>query len=332
MDPNGNGKADEIPYAGSTNGWRQQAYDFLFNSFIYDNPPNLFNLNGDKLVAAYVQDEWRDGLRYMARLSKEGLLSPMSFTQDQAQLKQMAETPDNVVLGAFPAGSLTAILNPTSPRLLEYVAVPPLKGPKGVAWSTFYPSIPANAFYITKSNKNPEASFRWGDFMFSEEAPYRHRFGVPGRDWEYPKAGEVSMFGDQASIKPILNWGAVQNAHWQETTAGYRPYKITDGQVWDGNPKSNQYILVQASKKYYMNKAPAKVVYPFNMTLDESEEIDEVKNTINTYVKEAVARFITGDMNIETDWENYKRELDKMGFKRYMEISQIAYDRMIKGK
>ena len=40
-----------------------------------------------KVMASYTQPEWRDGLEYMNILCAEGLLDPMSYTQDVKQLK-----------------------------------------------------------------------------------------------------------------------------------------------------------------------------------------------------------------------------------------------------
>ena len=37
QDPNGNGKADEIPYSGAVNGWRAQIPGSINNSFLYVN-------------------------------------------------------------------------------------------------------------------------------------------------------------------------------------------------------------------------------------------------------------------------------------------------------
>ena len=37
QDPNGNGKADEIPLIGSKDGWNQRPQDFLMNAFVYAN-------------------------------------------------------------------------------------------------------------------------------------------------------------------------------------------------------------------------------------------------------------------------------------------------------
>ena len=41
-------------------------------------------------------------------------------------------------------------------------------------------------------------------------------------------------------------------------------------------------------------------------------------------------RFITGDMDIETQWDSYLAELQNMGLETYLTTAQAAYDRMTK--
>jgi putative aldouronate transport system substrate-binding protein len=79
-DANGNGNpGDEIPLIGHKD-WKGSVTDYLVNSFIYANDTNL-NAENRKLYAPYITDEWREGLRYIHKLVKEGLLSPLSFSQ-----------------------------------------------------------------------------------------------------------------------------------------------------------------------------------------------------------------------------------------------------------
>jgi putative aldouronate transport system substrate-binding protein len=67
-------------------------------------------------------------------------------------------------------------------------------------------------------------------------------------------------------------------------------------------------------------------------TDQEQEVMDELHNTILTYVKESFARFVTGDLDINKDWETYLGEFDKMGLKDVIRATQSAWDRMNAGK
>jgi putative aldouronate transport system substrate-binding protein len=39
-----------------------------------------------------------------------------------------------------------------------------------------------------------------------------------------------------------------------------------------------------------------------------------------------IARFITGDADINAGWADYLKTLDQMNLKRYLQIYQAAYD------
>jgi len=327
-DPNGNGKADEIPFAGSPNGWNTQVYDFVMNAFIYNNARDRYFIENGKLFFAYERDEWRDGLRYLNKLYSEGLIAPQSFTQDAAQFRAMIQNPEIEIIGAIAAGGI--LFAPEDPRKLNYDALPPLTGPKGVSWATKFMTPVNKNYIITKECKYPAAAFRLGDLMMSEEATLWGRWGIPDTDWLKPEPGDVSMYeglGYKPMLKPLLSWAAVQNSHWHEMGAAFRTNEMSNGQVWNNNPLENEYILARYVLSY-MDKAPADAVGRLVYSYEETEEIKEIQSTINSYVAESIARFISGDMNIETGWDAYINELNKIGIDKYRANAQKAYDRM----
>ncbi|MBW7456431.1 extracellular solute-binding protein, partial [Paenibacillus sepulcri] len=148
QDPNGNGKQDEIPFAGSIATPGNNIDSFVMNAFIYDNlTHDNFGLllQDGKIDAAFNKPEWKEGLTYLHKLYQEGLISPESFTMDNDQLKRIGENPDVPILGvaaAFHMGNFTQF-NGESGRWLQYKAVPPLKGPSGlqVASNTPYTAV-----------------------------------------------------------------------------------------------------------------------------------------------------------------------------------------------
>ena len=86
-DPNENNKKDEIPYTGGQN-WQGSSADAIMNAFIYDDAATVntmprWLLKDNKLDVPYNKPEWKAGLKYANMLVKEGLLSPLCFTQDE---------------------------------------------------------------------------------------------------------------------------------------------------------------------------------------------------------------------------------------------------------
>lgn len=74
---------------------------------------------------------------------------------------------------------------------------------------------------VTTACKNPEMAYRWIDYRYDREVCMRNRLGEPGVDYRIPGEGEMGVDGDPATYDPILQWGTVQNSHWQETGPAY---------------------------------------------------------------------------------------------------------------
>ena len=119
------------------------------NAFIYNDNGNNLIVEDGKVTVSYITDAWREGLRYMNRLCKEKLLDPISFTQDNSQLRAMVDNPDDCIVGCFSFMSITLLPVATSPYQDYYDALMPLKGPDGVQLTTFNPTVPTNRWFIT---------------------------------------------------------------------------------------------------------------------------------------------------------------------------------------
>ena len=74
MDPNGNGKADEIPVSGYLDGWATDPFVFLSNSFVQNNNfisntnpvvAGGFVVDNGKITYNLMSDQYREALRYM---------------------------------------------------------------------------------------------------------------------------------------------------------------------------------------------------------------------------------------------------------------------------
>ncbi|MDR0220766.1 MAG: extracellular solute-binding protein, partial [Lachnospiraceae bacterium] len=130
---------DSIPMAGTEDYYSKQASDFLINAFIYNDTNNSrLLLENGQIGFTPVKDEWREALAYLRGLYDEGLYSPLSFTQDDQQLKQMANDGRDI-LGVFASPGITLTVYQNSPEMLErYAGLAPLAGPKGVKFTTVF--------------------------------------------------------------------------------------------------------------------------------------------------------------------------------------------------
>ncbi len=335
-DPNGNGKTDEIPFTGAQNSWNTKP-DTLMNSFIFQgqNFMEKFQLVDGVISATFNQPAYRKGLEYLNKLVKEGLLDPGSLTQNQAQIRQLFDNKDAVLLGGFTAGALnTVTAQAGSDRNKSYVLLPPLKGPDGVQINPllkFTVANPLGTWVITKSCKTPELAFKVADYMYSEDISLRNRYGEPGVDWNFEKPDVKAIDGTPAFYKEVFVWGGVQNIHYQATGpmylpdryASYQRARVTDyydaeAVLWDATQ-----VLKQYDKDY--------IVPNLMYTEDEAVVFSELNAQLTSIQSQNFARFLTGDRPL-TEWDAYVKELDNAGLKKFVELMQKVYDRQFKGK
>jgi putative aldouronate transport system substrate-binding protein len=342
QDPNGNGKADEIPLAGAAVGPNVNIDSFIMNAFILN--PSIINgsekrlfINNGKVDVSFDKPEFKDGLVYLHKLYAEGLIAPQSFTQDRDQAKQMGENPGTVILGAAVAqhdGIFTDTSKGAVGRWLDYVAVPALKGPKGVQVAPLNNSVSQGRFVITKASKNPEAAFRWADLMYDQEMTLRNAEGRPNIEWKLADPGEMGINGKQAIWKYTdAKLPTVQNVKWSQTGPSLRTNDFRLGLVPDPKLPQESILYNETKTKYEPYKQKEDTVLPqLFFTNEQATELADLDKTINDNVKEMIARFVIGDASLDKDWDGYLKNLDNMKLKRYLEIYQAAYDAKKKAK
>jgi putative aldouronate transport system substrate-binding protein len=325
-DPNGNGQKDEIPLISYRDMMGTNYLYTLMMPFIYTQP-DFWILNNGKIDVAFNKPGWRDGIRYSKQLIDEGLLSPLSFTQDMTQMTALI-SPEPTKVGGFVRYSASN-LGATDKKRSEYTIVPPLQGPAGKQ-SLWWPILPGIRMLITKNCKNPESAFMMGDFMATEEMSVNNHYGEKGVDWTDPPAGSKGyVAGYEPLALPKLQWGTLQNKHWAENGPNLRGKKWAFPDIATDSPYD--YVIpigkgLPDAIKYGMKNPIVGLIY----NDQEQEVINELHATILTYARESFARFATGDISIDRDWDKYVAEFDKMGLQDVIKVTQSAWDRMNK--
>lgn len=331
QDPNGNGVADEIPLIGawSSHSSSYNPITFLMNSFVLTTPgKNYLFVEDGKLNLAYATDAWREGLAFMNKLIEEGLLDPASFTQTSSQCLATLGNPEICIVGCY------ALQGAKDPYIEQFEGLMPLEGPNGVKLAHYNPTTANNQWFVTADCKNPELAFKVGDFMFTEEAFRLCRVGEEGVSWVESEpnaqpflAGQVAQFNwlDAGAM-----WTTAQNSTWRQNAPlfawdGLNVQEMSDT-VPEREVKNANYFPLLADYK------PADGTYlprALNYTEDEDFIITDISSTLQTYAIESAIRFITGDMDIDTEWDAYVAELKNIGIDTYLEVSQAAYERLI---
>ncbi|MBN8595921.1 MAG: extracellular solute-binding protein [Anaerolineae bacterium] len=336
QDPNGNGVADEVAFSGSAEGlggWHNSVDQFLMNSFVfYDRIQHdrLLLIDG-QVQAAYAQPGYREGLRYLNSLYAQGLIDPNALIQDNAALLQLGSQMEPHLLGAVTGGWMGTYTEPKTVaqggEMDKWIAIPPLLGPDGVQTAGYAPwGFNVGRFVVTSAAQHPEVAFRLADLMYSYEGTMRNTFGVPEVDWIIPPDGELGINGEQAAYRTLANWGeGMTNSAWRQTGMTYRTSDFRLSQS-----AQDQFVEVPlfVASNAMLPYAPAidTLIPPLTFEGDAASEVTEIQLAVKTYVDEMLVRFITGDANVDAEWDSYLATLDSQGLSRLLELTQAAYN------
>ncbi len=339
-DPNKNGKADEFPLSGSPLAWHGSLDEYFMNSFIYHpgNKLRLISLDG-KVTPIYTQDAWKEGIKYLAGLYKEGLIDPETFTRTTDQLRQVGDGnggPD-VIVGSVPAGwwgEFTTYTSGANGPWQQFTAVAPLKGPAGIQYAGFnaYSAFSNAVFMITDKATDPDLAFKWADSLGHVEVTQRSIFGVLDRDWAWARKGENGIDGEQAWWRSITDIANVptQNAHWSQMGPTFRSTKTRLSQYVspEAAPNDVEVILFNQTKdKYEPYKQPSEMTLPpLYFSPDQAQTVAELTPTIQDYVDQTFAHAVTGQIDIEQVWADYITTLGSMGLDNFISMHQAAVD------
>jgi putative aldouronate transport system substrate-binding protein len=306
------------------------------NAFIYTDDGDMLNVVGDKIIAAFAQPEWREGMRYINSLFKEGLIDEQIFVQDASAMKQLVEGQYNRV-GAAPVGHrgmVGAYRGELEGGSGDFRALAPLKGPKGNQTTGYFPFGPkeSDSAAITKNAAYPEALYKWLDLLYSRDSSTRNWFGAYETNWTLPKAGAVGIDGQEAlyqyvGVDPIF-MATQQNAAWVHSSPFFMPSRLFGGQAGVPGKFNYEGFLITESVKYYPY-LPKKWVPRMALSAADVGAIAEIKTVVKAYVTESAAKFITGRLDINSDevWNGFIKELDKMGLPKYLEVMNKTYER-----
>ena len=324
---------ESIPLAGTEDHYGKQVYDFLFNSFIYnDEKHDRLILENGLVKFAPVREQWREALRYMRGLYQDGLMSPLSFTQNNQQHIQIANESHDV-LGAFTSPGITLTAQQNSPDVMNrYFGIGPLTGPGGLSFASVSVPLPKPNGVITSACKHPEEVFKLFDLMLSEEACLIGRYGEQDVDWELAKEGDISIYGTPATIR-IINqiWNKTQNKHLSQIVPYVSRPRFSGGVTWDGNHTDGEYMNAQAAM-LYIDHEPNEFIGELIFTMEEEDRILDIRNNINEYIKQNIIDFISGNRDIDNDaeWAAYIREFEFLGLETLIDTNQTALNRMKK--
>ncbi|AET57145.1 extracellular solute-binding protein family 1 [Paenibacillus terrae HPL-003] len=318
-DPNGNGKADEIPLSFMHMQWCSDIAG-AFGAFgLPDNLEHRIVREG-KVIFTASQPQYKEALKYIHdNWYKQGLIDPESFTQDAAQYLAKGKTPDET-LGSYVWWEVEEVVGPE--RSKDYVLLPPLKGPNGdqMIGRSNGGGPGRGSFVITKENRYPAMTMRWIDQQYDPYMAAQIHWGPLNVVFKKDEKGKL--------VNLPLPKGASAGEFRQKVAPGTgNPGVITIddfGKVVDMEPRAQK--RADYLEKYYTPYMKKENYPSIFFEPDELDKINRIEPELIKYVNTQRGKFIV-DGGVDEQWDSYVKTLEKMGLNELMEIYQKGLDR-----
>lgn len=322
-DPNGNGLNDEIPYFASTahSNMNLEAMLGLWGLSTKNATLDAYvQVRDGKVQFVPTQPAYKEALKWYRTLYEEGLLWSECFTAnaDSANMKFTSTTP---VIGCFTFNQL-----PQVDYASDYVCIAPPKVPgyDPVFW--YHPAINGsnNQFFITNKCKNPSVVMKWVDQFYNIDNAVALEYGLPGEGRiEKSEDGKYSYVDLTVEEKQKLT---INNPTLMELIGSGSPRAFTKKDFETVLPYSKEHQIMQNCYnvyKDYITKEPWP--RPYFVAKDANRAL-ALTTDIFYQVNTNRAKWITGQSDIDADWDGYIKKLNSIGLEEFLEIMQRGYD------
>ena len=350
MDANGNGDPnDEVPMSLTMDGQSGQRMEWMLKSAfgIYSVNGN-YQLNADqdgKVFLYETMENWKDYLKFMHKLYAEKLLDNACFIMTTAEYRAKASSD---LLGFYSDWSgLKTATGANSDKVYQDFQIISYfdNAYDGQTRITLYPTYTAGArIMINAETEYPAELCRLVDFMFNPEAVIILNDGIEGETYDVV----VDEFGNEThdftpywepmknDYETINQWktqylvpGKFFNMVVYEASYTYAD-QATDEELdaWISAENPPSYIARAIYERDIRRADELVDAFPFLVYTNEEADARSVLSTdITTYLRTMKAQFITGEADIDKDWDEFQSKLKGMGLDNLLAIEQGAYDR-----
>lgn len=312
QDPNGNGKADEIPFTG------MKADDLTFGiaNLVYAFDTHFdFYIKDGKVTHGMLENNMKEALTYLNKLYSEGLLDVDYLVNDDDKYQSKIM---NDKSGFYFCIQPSKYYNAMNDGTKQIKAVPYINGK---CYNTIYKSNLGEGAAITTACKNPAGVAKWLDFFYSEEGTLIANYGKKGLTYDVVNGknvfNEEYVFNnpDGLDCKDVLAKNTIT------MTTDFPSIQLWEAYSQTLKPWGKDAVEVWSESADISGALP-----PLMFTQEELDTISSVTNELKTYISEAINYFIIGKRDI-SEFDTVKENLISMGMDELIDIYNDAYVR-----
>ena len=313
QDPNGNGKADEIPLSLNA---VSNLYDFGASFGVLGNAAMV---EDGKVVWSAMQPGFKEFVTYLNDLWVNGLLDMETFTQNSSMYNAKLKNPDDIV-GFTTSWRLGSTQIDADDNRFAIGAPIKVEG-HDTAWPQgFSFSMERGNCVVTSSAKNPALCLAWADNLLTPENSLQinsaqligeHLEKNADGTYHQIRAIDWNREGESLLMPARAKLYIVTKEEWQKQDV-LPPVSIQK------DPVDELYLANYSSKKI-------SILPDFWMTVEDAKAVNNLLSEITPYVDSLFAEWVTNG-TVEKGWDEAQETLKKMGVEQILEIYQKYYD------
>lgn len=336
QDANGNGDPnDEIPL--DYNGWFNSAYSLLkllpsLGIQLTDIVTDGYFVE-DKTVKCYAVDErYKQFIKTINRWYSEGLINKNAITNDYSAYQSLSRGNENgdALVGACFGWEETDKFGSLSD---EYIALAPLTYDDGVAAGTYETywnydmdqlNMQADRVCMSAKCADKDAAMKFIDAFYDRTTSVEVLFGgISDGCLEKTDDNNFKVLPPKDESMDPGTW------KWTSTFADLGPLYIRE----DVNVEMSQDMENALEERTVYAEALAKnnenIYYPqlfMKYTDEEQNTMAMNQANINNIIDNKWSLWITGEADIDADWDSYVEDVKGAGLDEVLEIRQAAFD------
>ncbi len=341
QDANGNGDPnDEIPLSsGYDLMWSiMHGYGILSNSMDYSP---MVDKDG-KVYLGQASEGYKELLKFMKKLLDEGLYDKDGLVQTTDEFRAKFAEDRIGMFGTWSAPYVEGKTDISSDQ--NWLWLDGLTSEYNDVNAVVYSAAAsANAkIAVNVDTEYPEAVCRLIDWLYTDEGSVMASRGVEGKGLKYEDVDYLDNVKVSMAVNPDENTytsaeeyrykKSVINEGMNVRSVYYSTMYQVLGDMSDEDlamdivlEKNGWQTLVERGRRQLtaVDEFPS-LVY----TQEEADRRSTIMTDIKMYTKQAYGQFVTGELDIDKDWDTYIQTLEQNGMTELMDIEQAAYDRV----
>lgn len=299
-----------------------------FGTIGYDGDTVNMYVKDGEVRNGFLDDSYKDYMETMAQWYSEGIIAQDFATESNDPFTSNA---DRYISGGN-AGVWSSMSDNMDSNMLTgkdsdpNYEIAPMAQPMLEAGEIFHfgdSRIGANAMgksiAVSDCCEDVELACKWMDYFFTDEGIKYANYGLEGVSWNYNEDGEPELDLDALTDGfPMISFGMTY--YTLACVATLQDFDRQFGAYSDLNLAAMD-LWTETSDDLYT--LPTQV----ELTSEESDEFGGIWSDLSTYANTEVFKFVMGEYDFDSDWDNFIDQLKDMGLEDGVAIYQEAYDR-----